>query len=340
MHSIKKISDEKIVDLLTQSVERENRQLAQTLSLLSEVMDRRIHLALGYASLFEFCSAKLCLSEGAVYRRTQVAGKIKGYPLLYRAIKESNINLTVASAICPHLAKAACPDEFIRRFFGKTKRQAEVMLIDIKGAVPVPRDEIRPVGKRVDAVRLAQTNRELGEPLATTANISANDASPECENHFPEPTETVHKISFAVGEKFLCKLAAAKDLLSHKVPDGALERIFEAALDQFLKANSSPPRAQTNSPKSSEGRYIPRAMAFEVRKRSGDRCEFLGAAGRCLATKFLVIDHIRPLSKAGKTEAGNLQILCTAHNHFKAEKDHGRCFIGAKTNRQKGQHRG
>lgn len=46
----------------------------------------------------------------------------------------------------------------------------------------------------------------------------------------------------------------------------------------------------------------------------------LGDCACCGSKKNLTIDHILPVSKGGKTEAGNLQILCGECNNIKADK--------------------
>jgi 5-methylcytosine-specific restriction endonuclease McrA len=40
----------------------------------------------------------------------------------------------------------------------------------------------------------------------------------------------------------------------------------------------------------------------------------------CGATKNLTIDHIKPLSKGGKNELENIQVLCWECNKFKSNK--------------------
>jgi 5-methylcytosine-specific restriction endonuclease McrA len=40
----------------------------------------------------------------------------------------------------------------------------------------------------------------------------------------------------------------------------------------------------------------------------------------CGATKYLTIDHIKPLSKGGKNELENIQVLCWECNRFKSNK--------------------
>lgn len=51
-----------------------------------------------------------------------------------------------------------------------------------------------------------------------------------------------------------------------------------------------------------------------VAARDGRKCR------ECGATTDLVLDHIHPVSKGGKTEVRNLQFLCRTHDRLKANR--------------------
>ncbi|MCX6130065.1 MAG: HNH endonuclease signature motif containing protein, partial [Proteobacteria bacterium] len=68
----------------------------------------------------------------------------------------------------------------------------------------------------------------------------------------------------------------------------------------------------------SDSRYIPRGLKVLILKKADNRCMFIGTNGRrCSQTRFLEIDHIRPLARGGLTRLDNLQVLCKSHNLFK-----------------------
>ena len=52
---------------------REKRNVAVLIAHLAEISKRRVHLRLGYKSLFDYCVKHLRLSEGSAWSRIQVA---------------------------------------------------------------------------------------------------------------------------------------------------------------------------------------------------------------------------------------------------------------------------
>jgi len=58
-------------------------------------------------------------------------------------------------------------------------------------------------------------------------------------------------------------------------------------------------------------------LRYDVMKRDGFHCQLCGATGK---TAQLVIDHITPISRGGKTEMDNLQTLCFQCNSGKSDK--------------------
>lgn len=62
---------------------------------------------------------------------------------------------------------------------------------------------------------------------------------------------------------------------------------------------------------------VSNGLRFNVMKRDGFHCQLCGATGK---TAQLVIDHIVPVSKGGKTEMENLQTLCFRCNSGKRDK--------------------
>ena len=74
--------------------------------------------------------------------------------------------------------------------------------------------------------------------------------------------------------------------------------------------------------------YVAAQVRATALKRAAYRCEFISADGeRCRARHDLEIDHILPKARGGTGEAGNLQVLCRAHNLRKAEHDLGEAFM-------------
>jgi ATP adenylyltransferase len=61
-----------------------------------------------------------------------------------------------------------------------------------------------------------------------------------------------------------------------------------------------------------------RTLRYDVLAESGGRCALCGATAK---DRQLDVDHIIPMSKGGKTEKSNLQVLCSACNRAKRNRD-------------------
>jgi hypothetical protein len=62
---------------------------------LAEVSRRRLHLELGYRSLFDYCTKSLGLSEGCTWLRIQVSRVCNRHPQILDALAGQQISLTV-----------------------------------------------------------------------------------------------------------------------------------------------------------------------------------------------------------------------------------------------------
>ena len=71
----------------------------------------------------------------------------------------------------------------------------------------------------------------------------------------------------------------------------------------------------------------------------GYQCEYRGPDGtRCTQRTGLEVDHLKALAKRGTNDEGNLQVLCQAHNLFRAEEEFGQEFIREKMAQRTGNH--
>ena len=72
--TLEALTDDALIAETRRVADAERRSTANLLELLNEIERRRLHLALGYASLFAYCTRALALSEQAAYSRITAAG--------------------------------------------------------------------------------------------------------------------------------------------------------------------------------------------------------------------------------------------------------------------------
>lgn len=147
------------------------------------------------------------------------------------------------------------------------------------------------------------------EVLATIENTSTK----ECEkvlseiiipNNLPiEPVRIFHPIHINMSDGTYNKFEEVRGLLAHRRlnRDEMFSKIFEITSEQLKKE-----KFKTHSklpPASSDSRYIPAGLKKAVAERD-KKCV------KCGSTYALEVNHIIPYALGGKTELGNLNLLC------------------------------
>ena len=301
--------------------EQEHRQVARLIANLAEVSLRKLHLKLGYRSLFEYCVKRLGLSEGCTALRIQVCRVCHRHPMILDALAGQRISLTVAGKLAPHLTDDN-RERLIADCSGMTKRAAEEYLVHLAGKPAVSSGARR-------------------RPARSTKAGSAEPCQPDLYN-----------IRFAAGMGFLDKLerAAAVGGMGDALQN--MREVLERTLDEYLEKHDPEKRQERRdkraaakvtgkavaptelvAPKDSGGRVvrsrtIPTQRRDQLLIRAGHRCEYRSGDGlRCSERSRLTIDHIVPWGLGGANEAGNLRVLCFAHNRLHADRCFGAGFM-------------
>ena len=297
--------------------------MADLLALLIEVERRSLHLALGYASLFVYCTRALRLSEQAAYSRITAARAAKRFPILLALLTEGELTLSSVGLLAPHLTDENL-EPLLEAARCKSTREVERLLAclhpqpDIAAslrAVPVPRP-----GPTETAVPVLQEITELPLAAASSPRPASSPARPVLAPLGPRS----YFLKLTIRQETHDKLQRVRALLRHTVPDGDLATIVDRALTLLLKeaertkhAESSRPRRPARALKIT-GRHVPAAVKRAVWLRDGRSCAFIGSAGRCGETAFLEFHHIVPFAEGGKTDVDNLELRCRHHNAYEA----------------------
>jgi hypothetical protein len=145
----------------------ERQDIARFVAHIAEIGSRGYHIDLGYRSLFEYSVKRFNLSEGSVYRRTQVAGVCRKFPQILEAISQGRLHLTGASLIAPHLADDTA-ERLIAAAQGKTKREVEKLLVTL-----APKKPFEPSLRKQPARDLELPAPESSPPAEAAAAGSA-----------------------------------------------------------------------------------------------------------------------------------------------------------------------
>lgn len=279
---------------------------------------------LGCSSLFWFLHRRLGLSKGAAYNRKVAAEMIQRHPGLIPPLRDGRLCLTSVAELAKVLTVENV-EEVVPRFFHRSRREAAEVSAALRPVEQPPKRELVTVAP---ATPLA-TNRDIpvavhpGEPLLRVGHADAMRTIPL--------TEQLRRIHFTVSKRFLAKLDAARDALSHSHPGASTEAVLEAGLDLLLARHrerrgiGAKPAANARS--AAAGR-VPAAAKREVWERDGGRCQWpLEGGGICGSTLRLEYDHVVPRGKGGASDPSNLRLLCRIHNQFTARRVYGDALV-------------
>ncbi len=278
------LSDDELVSHLERFVEDERQRLHVFIAWLGELDLRKKKIEeMGYFSTFDFCVRHLKLSEDESFRRIRAARAAVARPELLEAVAKGRLNLTAVSRLAPHVRREDAP-RIIALAEGRTSRELEELLAPLSTEPP-----------RRDIMRVVSVPAPETDPGA--------------------PPELRVDFSFRGSMDLSQAIDRLRELLSHRCPGGGIDEVLLVIAKEYLERHDP----QRGLP----GRLSPvkgaSSIAAGVRRavwaRDGGRCAYVGTTGaRCLARRFLELDHVLPRALGGADTVGNLRLLCRPHN--------------------------
>ena len=334
--------------------------MADFLVALAGFDERRQWLKLGHTSLFTFLHRELGLSKGASHFRKVAAELIQRFPEVVEPLRQGHLCIT--SIV--ELAKVITLEnraEVLPRFFHASKQEAKAVAAEICPQEVVPKREVVTVVAPA-ACRALPANaptspvrQESAEVLPVEPALAAPAPVAAPPRTTAEPlTAELRRLHVTVSKRFMEKLDAARDALSHSHshPGADAEATLEVGLDLLIeraakrKGFSTRPKACTR-PKAEKPskavtiakrargvgrkpaaapnpRFIPAAVKREVWFRDGGRCTWrLENGERCGSTHRLQFDHVHPVARGGESTIENVRVLCAGHNLLAARRIFG-----------------
>jgi hypothetical protein len=311
---------------------RERTVTAEFLGVIAEFDALRLYVPEGYASMHAFCVGALRMCEDSAYKRIQAARAVWKFPQLCPALADGRLHLSAVFTLAPHLT-AENVEELVGACTHKTRREIQDLIARrFLGPAaefrfePSPTPEVALSGHAdppADA-QLVPVPVEA-DPLKSTQAVVPQSVGP------PQRV-SVHCL---VDQQ---KLEYARALLSHAIPSGDLDKVFDRALDAVIRetekrkfAATPRPRARAPHRPSADARHVPAPVKREVWKRDGGQCTFLGRDGhRCGERRFLEFDHVQPVALGGEATVDDLRLRCRVHNQYEAERVFGTEFMARK----------
>jgi 5-methylcytosine-specific restriction endonuclease McrA len=321
--ALQSMTDQALAAEVRRVAAAERQTTAELLALLIEVERRELHLALGYSSLFVYCTRALHFSEQAAYSRITAARAARRFPRILDLLANGALTLSSVGVLAPHLTEDTV-EPLLESAAFKTTRDVERLIAclhaqpDIPATVRVLPD--RPAATPLLVAADAAHSRTDTPPATITGRTPRSILAPLAPRRY--------LLRVTVSEEMNDKLQRARALLRHSVPDGDLSTILDRALTLLLRETERAKTATVRTPRavaatSGTGRHVPAAVKREVWNRDSGQCAFVGPDGRCSETGFLEFHHIVPYAADGATTGRNLQLRCRAHNGHEA-----RLFFG------------
>jgi len=303
-----------------------------------------------YSSLHEYVVRELGYSDGAAHRRITAMRAIREIPEIESKLSSGALNLTTVSQVQDFLkvekrvlGKTVSLDEK-RKIFdqieGKSSRETErILAVRTPEVAAIRTERLRFVDDSTQQVlirispeltrkrewlknRMAHSNPSpsLVEQLEALADLAIRRLggmeSASTGVNVAEGKETAEREELGVPEarEELKKCGKPKESVNSK--DRGVH------VDLILSAATSLRQTSLFELRTSRNRYVPASLRREVWRRAGGQCEFRVGADktRCTRRHQLQVDHRLPVAWGGRSELGNLQLLCSAHNRWKSDR--------------------
>jgi hypothetical protein len=342
IQSSRSLSDEAVVARVDECVGGERRAIAQLVESLSELDVRRLYLAQGFSSLFDYCTRRLHLSERAAYSRIAAARLARRFPVVLDLIAGNRVSLAALAILSRHLHESN-----YRALLGEAEHKT-VAEVEIIVARLNPKPDAPSMVRRVaapstpmpaliaPALDAAPDRDAAHDVMPAGAPAPPALSPPEVPSPPPHPAAVIKplaperfKVQFTVSGETRAKLRVVQDLLRHSIPAGDIGLVFDRALSALLadlekkKLALVPRPRQQARPAKKGSRLIPASVRRAVWARDKGRCAFVGAHGRCRERGGLELHHVKPFAAGGEPAVANIE-RCRAHNGHEAD-----VFFGA-----------
>lgn len=319
----------RLADHLAELLSRERDAMAEFLIALADFDRQRAWAELGYSSLFWFLHRRLGISKCAAHYRKVASELIQKHPEVLAALREGRLCLSSIAELAKVLTAENCAD-VLPRFFHLSRREAAEVAAAIRPVMRPPlRDVVTVVAMSPAAPPTPATSMDAScdNPVVVLPAEPIFRVPPSSPTRVTPLTEDLRRVHVTVSRRFIAKLDAARDALSHSHPGANNEVILEAGLDLLLARHrerrgigAKPAR---NGRSAAPGR-ITAEVKREVWKRDGGGCRWpVEGGGICGSTLRLEFDHVVPRGRGGSSEAENLRLLCRFHNQLTARRIYG-----------------
>ena len=310
------LGNDELLAGLSGLVRRGNELTADLLAHLAEMYERRLHLQLGFPSLFAYCIESLGLSESAAGRRIAAAKVCRKFPEVFARVASGDLHLSALCSLAPHLNRENAAELF-EVCSRRSARQVEELL-----AARFPKPDVR------DSIRIdpLSADRFGVHFTADTEFLELLERVRALTSHRQPDGNLLAIMKWSLE-------AHVRELEKTRFAVGRKPRRARRALPTVESAAARSGRALGGDERT---RHIPAAVVREVYLRDEQQCTFVSVDGRrCAARHFIELDHVRPWAYGGESSVENLRLRCRAHNQQQARTQFGSAYMNAAVTRSR-----
>ena len=355
------LSDRELLARVKALVSKERATTLEILVHLIEVERRKLHLSLGYPSLFEYCTRHLGYSSSAAGRRIHAARCIRDFPEIYGLLEKNEVNLSSVSLVASILTETN-KDDLLGRIRNRSQKEVEGIVADYRPPVSF-RDRARPVCVAVSEPRHgsaeikktsgsghSRCGSEIspsaaarvagGPPRASTEKRALREPGDSAPDVLPGPpadtdarsdkfTPRIERkllVQFLASEGFIKKFEKVRALLSNTRGKASYEAVLETALDEFL-AKYDPENRKKRRPER-KGEATTKQITRLDGAGEGKGKQKARVEERQERTRDETTPELRPKTPAGTPDRSRHIPAATRDAVFK--RDNGRCtYVGS-----------
>jgi hypothetical protein len=131
------LSNEELISAVDRLARGEQRTTATLVAHLAELDRRELYAALGYQSVFEYCTKRLRLSDHEAYLRITAARTVRRFAVLLELLATGAVHLTAVKLLAPHLS----PENHRELFEAarhRTSKEVELLVARVAPQPDVP----------------------------------------------------------------------------------------------------------------------------------------------------------------------------------------------------------
>ncbi len=339
--SLKHYTNAELLAGLQILVSQERTLSLKVISFLREIRFRSLHLEMGYPSLFTFCVVELKYSEAAAYYRLNTLDIVDELPEIKQAIETGELSMTTLSMVqsaCKAKKrktkiKVSAEDKksLLEKVKGKSKKQTEAILHQ---HFPELQTAAKPETEKKlsdDLIGIFfNADPELMKKFNEIKDLTAH------QNPSPSYQELFHIMSdfmldridpIRKAQRITRRQERKKEEMKGEKTDLEKTPGHEDSLLQPAEVQH-----QVQNPLETQRRHCSVQIERAVWVRAQSRCEHVDVktGHRCDETRRLQLDHVTPYAISQDSSEKNIELVCSAHNLYRATQWFGSEFMKQK----------